>query len=378
MTIIGFLFGSLLYLTIEPSIYFIFLFGGVGYFIGVIFDSSDYRKQQENLHISSIRTTHEIFHPDELPEGVIIYSSLDNVTSVLLDFQVERKPENYRLSVLKNLQEYDFRVIEDSSKTLFSLCIEYPEFNYPAILNSDIRVKKFLFNIKERSGDFQGAIQKIIPGIILSKVTNPDIFGNSCNLIFQNQNFQYSFDPKDPQPDHTDSDMITLDKEAVPSEISESEILNDLIESTNITNQSTSKEKNDDDINADISGIFRRTKPEKTKNKTPKLRLLTGKEISERAEEPSPTIKIEAESDKKEVDINSEVARQLNSASINADYSDVNEIDFDEKISTCEDPKIINQLEKAIAEKQVEINENNKETDQENGYITNNLTEQKT
>ena len=179
MTTIGFLTGSLLYLTIEPSMYFLFLFGGVGYFIGVIFDNHDYTKHQKNFHLTSITHTHEIFHPVELPESVIIYSSLDNVTTVFLDFQVERKPENYRLSVLKNLQDYDFRVIEDSSKTILSLCIEYPEFNYPHIVYSNIEVKNFLYDVRERSFDFQGAIQKIIPGIILSKVINPDIFGNN-------------------------------------------------------------------------------------------------------------------------------------------------------------------------------------------------------
>ena len=91
---IGFLTGSLFYLTIDPSLYFLFLFGGVGYFIGVIFDNHDYASNQKNFHLASIPPTHEIFHSVDSPESVIIYSSLDNVTTVFLDFQVKRKPEN--------------------------------------------------------------------------------------------------------------------------------------------------------------------------------------------------------------------------------------------------------------------------------------------
>ena len=37
---------------------------------------------------------------------------------------------------------------------------------------------EFYYDIKERSCDFQGAIQKLIPGIVISKVQNPDILGN--------------------------------------------------------------------------------------------------------------------------------------------------------------------------------------------------------
>ena len=132
-TIIGFLIGWILYLVIEPSTTFIFLFGGFGYIIGLFLDINDRKKQLEAFHPSSIPSTHEIFHSHELPEAVVIYSIQDNTTSVLLDYRIEAKPENYRLSVLKNLQEFDFRIIEDTTQTFFSLCIEYPEFNYSSI-----------------------------------------------------------------------------------------------------------------------------------------------------------------------------------------------------------------------------------------------------
>ena len=112
-TIIGFLIGCILYLIIEPYTTFIFLFGGLGYVIGLILDNSDRKREIETFHFSSIPSTHEIFHCSEVPEAVVIYSAYDNTTSVLLDYKIEAKPENYRLSVLKNLQEFDFRIIED-------------------------------------------------------------------------------------------------------------------------------------------------------------------------------------------------------------------------------------------------------------------------
>jgi hypothetical protein len=191
-TIIGFLIGCILYLSIEPHTTFIFLFGGLGYLIGMILDNTDRKKQLETFHFSSIPSTHEIFHSDEIPEAVFIYSTHDNTTSVLLDYKIEAKPENYRLSVLKNLQEFDFRIIEDTSQTFFSLCIQYPEFNYPAIKEIPHQKIEFFYDIKERSDDFQGAIQKLIPGIIISIIQNPDIFGNKSN----NYDNTTSFPPK--------------------------------------------------------------------------------------------------------------------------------------------------------------------------------------
>ncbi len=177
-TIIGFLIGWILYLIIEPLTTFIFLFGGLGYVTGLILDNTDRKRQIETFHFSSIPSTHEILHSDEIPEAVFIYSFSNNTTSVLLDYRIEAKPENYRLSVLKNLQEFDFRIVEGNSQTFFSLCIEYPELNYPSIKKINHQKTEFYYDIIERSNDFQGAIQKLIPGIVICIVQNPDIFGN--------------------------------------------------------------------------------------------------------------------------------------------------------------------------------------------------------
>jgi hypothetical protein len=177
-TIIGFLIGWILYLIVKPYITFIFLFGGLGYIIGLLLDTNDRKRQLDAFHPTSILSTHEIFHSDQLPEAVVIYSSINNTTSVLLDYRIEAKPENYRLSVLKNLQDFDFRIIEDTSQTFFSLCIEYPEFNYPSIKNMHSERTKFFYDIEERSNDFRGAVRKLIPGIVINAVQNPDIFGN--------------------------------------------------------------------------------------------------------------------------------------------------------------------------------------------------------
>ena len=283
----------------------------------MIFDNHDFINNQKNFHLTSTPHTHEVFHLVELPESVIIYSSLNNVTTVLLDFQVERKPENYRLSVLKNLQDYDFRVIEDSSKTIFTLCIEYPEFNYPTILNSDIKVRKFLYDIKERSIDFQGAIQKMIPGIVLSKVIHPDIFGNTSNRSLQNQNSYDSFDPKAPQTENAENTMFTLDNEAESSEISEIDIIDDLKGVNNLTNHSTLKETSDKEILSEISTIFKVTEPE----------------VNE------------------EVDIEPKGDKQSASEKIRVVKSEVIKSNFHENASPLIIPEVVNKLSDAITEK---------------------------
>ncbi len=196
-TIIGFLFGYLLYSVIDISTILIFLFGGTGYFIGLILDNADRRLQIDKFHFSNIASSHEVFYSDILPEAVIIYSMFDNITTVLLDYKIDAKPEDYRLSVLKNLQEFDFRVIEDSSKTIFSLNIEFPEFNYSTITNSETELEKFLYDIREQSIDFQGAVQKIIPGLVLSTIERPDIFGDQNRRVSDTDNFPHSSIPPD-------------------------------------------------------------------------------------------------------------------------------------------------------------------------------------
>jgi hypothetical protein len=176
---------------------FIFLFGGIGYFIGLILDNADRRLQIDKFHFSNIASSHEVFYSDILPEAVIIYSMFDNITTVLLDYKIDAKPEDYRLSVLKNLQEFDFRVIEDSSKTIFSLNIEFPEFKYSTITNSETELGKFFYDIREQSIDFQRAVQKIIPGLVLSTIERPDIFGDQNRRVSDTENSPHSSFPSD-------------------------------------------------------------------------------------------------------------------------------------------------------------------------------------
>lgn len=146
--------------------------GVVGYFIGLILDNAE----QKSLHFSSIPVTQEIFQLADIPEALIMYTPKENLTTVSIDFQVKTKPQEFRLSVLKNLQDYQFRVLEDFSKTIFSLNLDYPECNYPKLASSPQEVAEFRFDIHERSLDFQNAVQKIVPGIVLSKINYPNLY----------------------------------------------------------------------------------------------------------------------------------------------------------------------------------------------------------
>ncbi len=176
---------------------FLFLFGGIGYFIGTILDNADRRIQLETFHFSSIPSTHEIFYSDLLPEAVIIYSIIDNTTAVLLDYTIEAKPEDFRLSVLKNLHEFEFRILEDSSKTIFSLFIEFQELDYPSLVKFPEKLETFFYDIKEQSLDFQGALQKIIPGLVLASISRPDILGNQNWLVSDLNNSSHETRPPD-------------------------------------------------------------------------------------------------------------------------------------------------------------------------------------
>ncbi len=176
-SIIGFLVGCLLYYIAEASVVIVLIMGCVGYFLGLILDNADIKYQLETFHFSSIPATQEIFQSVDIPEAVIIYSAKENLTTVSIDFRVETKPQDFRLSVIKNLQEYQFSVLEDASKTIFSLTLHYPESNYPKLLSSVDQKKEFHFDIRERSLDFQNAVQKIVPGLVLSQVFYPDLYG---------------------------------------------------------------------------------------------------------------------------------------------------------------------------------------------------------
>ncbi|MFX0051628.1 MAG: hypothetical protein ACFE8U_10090, partial [Candidatus Hermodarchaeota archaeon] len=183
-TVIGFLIGCLIYLTIESSTLIVFITGGAGYFLGLILDDADIKHQMETFHFTSITPTQQYFQANDIPEALIIYSLKENVTSVMIDFKVEMKPQNFRFSVLKNLQDFEFRVIEDANKTMFSLSLEYPECNYPDLLATN-QIDNIHFDIQERSHDFQGALQKIVPGLVLSPIHYPDLFGDELDQSLQ-------------------------------------------------------------------------------------------------------------------------------------------------------------------------------------------------
>ncbi|UCG03398.1 MAG: hypothetical protein JSW11_05280 [Candidatus Heimdallarchaeota archaeon] len=175
--IIGFLVGCLFYYMADASVVIVLIMGCSGYFVGLILDNADIKHQLDTFHFSNL-STQEIFQSADIPEALIFYSPKENLTTVSIDFQVDTKPQTFRLSVLKNLQEHQFRILEDSSKTMFSLTLDYPECNYPKILSSPNQKEKFHYDIKEHSLDFQNAIQKIIPGLVLSKISHTSPFGD--------------------------------------------------------------------------------------------------------------------------------------------------------------------------------------------------------
>ncbi|MHA2246491.1 MAG: hypothetical protein ACXADY_16235 [Candidatus Hodarchaeales archaeon] len=176
-SIIGFLSGCLLYYTSEASVAIVLIMGCVGYFLGLILDNADIKYQLETFHFSSIPSTQEKFQSGDIPEASIIYSAKENLTTVSIVFRVKTKPQDFRLSVIKNLQEYQFCILEDAGKTILSLTLNYPECNYPKLLSSVDQKKEFHFNIRERSLDFRNAVQKIVPGLFLSQVLYPDLYG---------------------------------------------------------------------------------------------------------------------------------------------------------------------------------------------------------
>ncbi|MFX0205940.1 MAG: hypothetical protein ACFFDT_08125 [Candidatus Hodarchaeota archaeon] len=213
-TVIGFLIGCLIYLTIESSSLIVFITGGVGYFLGLILDGADIKYQMETFNFTSIAPTQQHFQVDNIPEAIIIYSLKENLTSVLIDFKVIMKPQNFRLSVLKNLQEFEFRVIEDADKTIFSLSLEYPECNYPDLLATN-QIEKLHFDIQECSHDFKGALQKIVPGLVLSPILNPDLFGDELDQSLLQSTIKSPPKPSSPPSDlNLDNNELSVDNSA--------------------------------------------------------------------------------------------------------------------------------------------------------------------
>ena len=236
--IIGFLVGCLFYYVADAGVVIILVMGVSGYFFGLFLDNADVKHHLD--HFSTLSSSDEIFHQSELPEALISYSKRENLTIVSVDFQVETKPQTFRLSVLKNLQDHQFRILEDSNQTIFSLTLDFPEISYPKIIDSPNLQKEFHYNIRERSQDFQNAVQKIVPGLVLSKCNFPDSFSDE---IFQDYLGSVPLRPPQlpPRPSTSNSDYGHHDDSEGPIRsvqdfdlnenqmMSESQIMDDLL-----------------------------------------------------------------------------------------------------------------------------------------------------
>ncbi len=207
--IIGFLVGCLFYVAIDPNLVIVLILGGVGYLLGLILDNADVKHQLETFHFSSIPATQKILQPTDIPEASIIYSPKETQTSVLIDFFVQTKPQDIRLSVLKNLQENELRMFEDSKKTFLSLTLDYPDFNYPKI--SPKQMKDFHFDIHERGLDFQNAAQKIVPGLVLSPLQSTEISAEEEQRLNLGLSSRTSPQAPPPSPPSPPSDMLPAD-----------------------------------------------------------------------------------------------------------------------------------------------------------------------
>ena len=254
-TIIGFLCGFI----ISPTVQFLLLCGGVGYFIGQILDNIDVKNQIDTFNFNSIHATQDIFHPEDIPEAIIIYSRIDNLTTVLIDFRVDSKPQDFRLFVLKNLQEFEFRVMEDANKTTINLILEYPNCNYPEISTIVEQKKVMHFDIIERSKDFLSAVQKIVPGLNLVTTAYPDLYVDlNIKDVIKPSNSDFQFPPSSPimKPkfDHNTnlSTVATRINSPSPTINSTSTINRDTIHQPLIDYPPVPEKNSDDEIN-DIS-----------------------------------------------------------------------------------------------------------------------------
>ncbi|MFX1515739.1 MAG: hypothetical protein ACFFC6_05475 [Promethearchaeota archaeon] len=235
--VIGFLVGCLLYYMSEASVIVVLIMCSVGYFIGLFLDNADIKQQNESYRFSTGSPSQEFFQSADLPDTVISYSSKENLTTVSTDFQVETKPQTFRLSVLKNLQDHQFRIFEDSSNTIFSLTLDFPECNYLKL--SAEHKEELHYNIRERSLDFKNAIQKIIPGLVLSQITQSDRVGQITRQYetsprhshfpppsMSNDSFDRPQNGEEWESSHSIHDTLA---EEESQEISESHIMEDLL-----------------------------------------------------------------------------------------------------------------------------------------------------
>jgi hypothetical protein len=162
---------------------------------------------------------------------------------------------------------------------------------------------QFFYDIEERSNDFQGAIRKLIPGIVINTVQNPDIFGSETekgdNSLTPSP---YSSFPPSPKkysgirPDKKENDSnsfftIEGNEEELESEISESDSSSD-----QIAEESSISEKNIiEDLNTTPTVIHDRdtltsmyTPPEENED----LNLQQNKEIKSKIDRESKTLSI--------------------------------------------------------------------------------------
>ncbi len=174
--IIGFLIGCLVYLSIDQSSIYLFLFGGIGYLVGLYLDALDQKNQIAKYHFTSPNPAEKVFTVSTIPEALIIYSKYKNLTTILLEYEIKTKPQNFRLSVLKNFQEFEFEITEDSSRTTLVLPLYYPNLDYPSLLLKDTQLNELLFDIRERGSDFKNAIQKVVPGLFLSPLDRSNFY----------------------------------------------------------------------------------------------------------------------------------------------------------------------------------------------------------
>ncbi|WP_455141192.1 hypothetical protein [Candidatus Hodarchaeum mangrovi] len=236
-TIIGFLFGVVIYLSSETGIIIVFLTGGVAYFIGLILEEIELKQQHQFFSFSNLEMSEKIFYPEEIPGAMIIYSFKENRTTVIIDFRVDAKPQNFRLSVVKNLTNFEFRVSEDAFKTIFNLTLDFPNLNYLQLIKNPRQLGEFHLSLKERLEDFKTTLLKVIPGLVISAVSKPGLSEfkfNSRILAIDNQ------DP--PSPPKSPHEII------IPNEpnITNNKILDSETDNFNTKDNKSEIEKNFD------------------------------------------------------------------------------------------------------------------------------------
>lgn len=175
VAVIGFLLGWLLTLYLSLPSLITLILGGIGYVIGLFLDHADTQNQISTFHFTSLKGNIQAY---PLQDSRIHYSPIENVTKVLLYFEVKRKPENFRLGVLKNFADFEYSISEDDSRTLLTVFLEYPEYNYLREQGSR-RHERFLFDIEQKGTEFIAAVDKIIPGTILRRIHYPTQQGDA-------------------------------------------------------------------------------------------------------------------------------------------------------------------------------------------------------